>query len=78
MKLFRAIVVAIFMTCVRCLKDSPVTLEPWFLYTRSGLLNKALSMRVPEKHVVSLQRIQDSNQKEEEIVQNITTIIDLH
>ena len=37
-----------------------VTGEAWLQYTRSGLLNKALSKRIPEQHVVSLQRIQNN------------------
>ena len=63
MKLFQAILVTLAMTCVngyKLFKDSMVTGEAWLQYTRSGLLNTALSRRIPERNVVSLQRIQNN------------------
>ena len=45
-------------------KDSPVTGEAWLQYTRSGFLNKALSQRIPEHRLVTLQRVQNEKVKQ--------------
>ena len=63
MKLFRVILVTLALTCVngdKLFKEGMITGEAWLHYTRSGLLNKVLSRRIPEQHVVSLQRIQNN------------------
>ena len=62
MKLFQTILVTLTMTFVngyKLLKDGVVTGEAWLQYTRSGLLNKALSERIPEHRLVTLQRVQN-------------------
>ena len=48
-----------FVNGYKVFKDSPVTGEAWLQYTRSGLLNKALSERIPEHRLVTLQRVQN-------------------
>ena len=63
MKLFQAILVTLVLTGVngyKLFKDSIVTGEAWLQYSRSELINKALSRRIPERNVVSLQRIQNN------------------
>ena len=45
-------------------KDSPVTGEAWLQYTRSGFRNKALSQRIPEHRLVTLQRVQNEKVKQ--------------
>ena len=45
----------------KLLKNGVVTGEAWLHYERSGLLNKALAKRIPERHVVAAQRIQNKN-----------------
>ena len=62
MKLFQTILVTLTMTLAnsyKLLKNGVVTGEAWLHYERSGLLNKALAKRIPERHVVAAQRIQN-------------------
>ena len=53
-----------FVNGYKVFKDSPVTGEAWLQYTRSGLLNKALSERIPEHRLVTLQRVQNEKVKQ--------------
>ena len=65
MKLFTLVTSALtFVNGYKVFKDSPVTGEAWLQYTRSGLLNKALSERIPEHRLVILQRIQNDKVKQ--------------
>ena len=60
MKLFQTILVTLALSFVngyKVFKDSVVTGEVLLQYTRSGLLNEALSRRIPEQHVALMQRI---------------------
>ena len=64
MKLFQTILVTLTMTLAnsyKLLKNGVVTGEAWLHYERSGLLNEALAKRIPERHVVAAQRIQNKN-----------------
>ena len=53
-----------FVNAYTVFKDSPVTGEAWLQYTRSGLLNKALSDRIPEHRIATLQWIQNDKVKQ--------------
>ena len=65
MKLFTLVTSALtFVNGYKVFKDSLVTGEAWLQYTRSGLLNKALSERIPEHRLVILQRIQNDKVKQ--------------
>ena len=64
MKLFVTILLTLTMTLAnghKLLKNGVVTGEAWLHYERSGLLNKVLAKRFPERHVVAAQRIQNKN-----------------
>ena len=64
MKLFQTVLVTLTMTFAngfKWLKDGVVTGEAWLHYERSGLLNKALTKRIPERRVIAAQRIQNKN-----------------
>ena len=67
MNFFQTILVTLTMTLAnsyKLLKNGVVTGEAWLHYERSGLLNKALAKRIPERHVVAAQRIQNKNVKQ--------------
>ena len=53
-----------FANAYKVFKNNPVTGEAWLQYTRSGLLNKALSDRIPEQRLVTLQRVQNEKVKQ--------------
>ena len=64
MKLFQAILVTLtlsFVSGYKVFKDSVVAGDVCLRYTRSVLLNEALSKRIPERHVALFQRIKNKN-----------------
>ena len=62
-----------FVNGYKVFKDSPVTGEAWLQYTRSGFLNKALSQRIPEHRLVTLQRVQ--NEKDNQLLEAIAELL---